>query len=113
MNFMDEAHSLADVLSKKFSLATLYEQMAEEAIELAHACQKKARKLRGENFTPISMDEIDDNLKEEYTDLWIVKWVVFHNEKDTLHDFWGSNGPVKDLFLPKLERWRDRNSTNN
>ena len=49
--------------------AALYEQLAEECSELAQACLKKARKLRDENYTPKTMEEIDANLEEEYTDV--------------------------------------------
>ena len=37
--------------------AVLYEQLAEECNELAQACLKKARKLRGENYTPKTIEE--------------------------------------------------------
>lgn len=47
----------------------LYEQLAEECSELAQACLKKARKLRDENYTPKTMEEINENLEEEYTDV--------------------------------------------
>lgn len=49
--------------------AVLYEQLAEECNELAQACLKKARKLRGENYTPKTMEEINEALEEEYTDV--------------------------------------------
>ena len=50
--------------------ATL-ELCAEEAVELAHAALKMARKLRGENPTPKSMDDIIDALTEELGDIQI------------------------------------------
>lgn len=49
--------------------AALYEQLAEECCELAHAALKKARKLRNESYTPKTMEEIDIALEEEYTDV--------------------------------------------
>lgn len=54
---------------RDLSDACVYEQLAEEAIELAHAAQKMARKLRGENPTPVTIDFIRHNLREEYTDV--------------------------------------------
>lgn len=60
----------------KLSEAALYEQLAEECVELAHACQKKARKLRGENPTPLEMPEIDDNISEEFTDVNLVSEIL-------------------------------------
>lgn len=46
----------------------MYEQLAEEANELAHAAQKMARILRGENPTPVTEEEAMKNLVEEFTD---------------------------------------------
>lgn len=68
--------------------AALYEQLAEECNELSQACLKKARKLRNENYTPKTMEEIDENLKEEYTDVQlsanacglIVDWHTEHEK---------------------------------
>ena len=70
--------------------AALYEQMAEECSELAQACLKKARKLRNENYTPKTMDEIDENLEEEYTDIRLVantlgltvNWTLEHKKAE-------------------------------
>lgn len=51
--------------------ASLYEQVAEEATELAHAAQKIARYLRGEQ--PMAKDfdisKAEENFKEEYGDV--------------------------------------------
>ena len=68
--------------------AALYEQLAEECSELAQACLKKARKLRNENYTPKTMEEINENLEEEYTDVQlsanacglIVNWNTEHKK---------------------------------
>lgn len=46
----------------------MYEQLAEEAGELAHAAQKMARILRGENPTSVTEEEARRNLVEEFTD---------------------------------------------
>lgn len=51
-----------------------YEMLAEEATELAHAAQKYARIMRGEQ--PVSEDlhriQIFENLKEEIADVKVV-----------------------------------------
>lgn len=47
----------------------MLEQMAEEASELAKAALKLARIERGENPTPITKEEAEKNLTEEYTDV--------------------------------------------
>ena len=49
----------------------LYEGLAEEAVELAHAALKFARILRGENPTPADRWETKWSLIDEYSDLRI------------------------------------------
>lgn len=49
--------------------AAMYEQLAEESAELAKAALKKARILRGENPTPITTEEADANVQEEFSDV--------------------------------------------
>jgi NTP pyrophosphatase (non-canonical NTP hydrolase) len=52
--------------------AAILEQLAEEASELCHAALKLSRILRGENPTPVTLEEAEQNLREEYTDLVVV-----------------------------------------
>lgn len=59
-----------DVINDIGVPATL-ELCAEECVELAHAALKMARKLRGENPTPKSMDDIIECLTEELGDVQI------------------------------------------
>ena len=47
----------------------MYEQMAEECVELAKAALKMARIERGENPTPVTANEMHDAIIEEYTDI--------------------------------------------
>lgn len=49
--------------------AACYEQLAEEAAELAQAALKVSRILRGDNPTPLEMEEAQIHLLEEYTDV--------------------------------------------
>ena len=76
--------------------AALYEQLAEECAELAHAALKKARKLRGENQTPLADTEINDQLIEEFTDLILVSDIL-------------SMEPSQKILAYKLQRWAHRN----
>lgn len=79
----------------QLSEAALYEQLAEECVELAHACQKKARLLRGENPTPLTMNDIDEMVEEEYTDVCLVAHLLYlHVDNET---YWS-----------KLNRWGER-----
>lgn len=59
------------MIIEKIGEAAMLEQLAEESTELAKAALKKARIIRGENPTPISLDDANDNLQEEYTDVMI------------------------------------------
>lgn len=47
----------------------LFEQLAEEAVELAHASLKYARAIRGENPVRVSDDEAYAKITEEFTDV--------------------------------------------
>lgn len=76
-------------------LAVLYEQLAEECVELSHACLKKARILRGENPTPAKNGEVDKSVLEELTDLKVVINIL------------GLSGN-RSLYWQKIRRWSER-----
>lgn len=84
---------VTDVIPKP----ALYEQLAEECTELAQACLKKARKLRGENYTPKTFEEIDDDISEEYNDVRLCAMALNLNENP-----W--------VITKKLNRWIKRNT---
>ena len=87
----NEQH-IRDIISE----ASLYEQLAEECSELAQACLKKSRKIRGENFTPKSNSEIDQSILEEFTDILLVSNILkLHSDKE--------------IYFKKAQRWVDRN----
>ena len=75
--------------------AAALEQLAEEATELAQAALKYARKLRGENPTPKTLEEIKANLIEEFTDVTICADVL------GLHHDW-------IMKEQKIKRWQER-----
>lgn len=58
-------------LLEKIGSAAMLEQTAEEASELSQACLKLARKIRRNNPTPKTFDELEDNLFEEIADMKI------------------------------------------
>ena len=58
-------------IKKAIGKPALYEGLAEEATELAHAALKMARILRGENPTPALSYEVRNAVIEEYSDLKI------------------------------------------
>ena len=74
----------------------LYEQLAEECSELAQVALKKARKLRNENYTPKTMDDIDADILEEYNDVLLCAMVLNLSENS-----WA--------ITHKLDRWIRRN----
>ena len=82
-------------IRNRISEATLYENLAEECTELAKAALKKARKLRGENPTPKTIEEIDTNIDEEIADVSVCLFVL-------------DLGSELDKFYRKLTRWCDR-----
>ena len=49
----------------------MLEQTAEECVEMAHACLKLARYMRGENNVHKTIEEIYSNLSEEIADVSI------------------------------------------
>lgn len=49
--------------------AAVCEQLAEECAELAHASLKMARILRNENPTPLSEDQVYEQMSDEFTDV--------------------------------------------
>lgn len=75
--------------------AACYEQLAEEAAELAQAALKVARVLRNENPTPIEFEEALDGLRSEYSDVSVCADVV-----DLTVD--------ADYKLAKFYRWLSR-----
>lgn len=69
-------------IPRNIGAAALYEQLAEEASELAQAALKASRILRGNNPTPVKPSAARDNLIEEYTDVCLVaKLLGLHTDE--------------------------------
>ena len=88
-------------IAKVIGRPALLEQTAEECTELAQICLKMARKLRGENFTPVAMPLLEYELHEEAADVI--------NCIDTLH----SDGildydRISAIAAGKMDRWSER-----
>ena len=79
--------------------AAIYEQLAEEAAELAKAALKYARILRAENPTPIEPTEAYKAVEEEYSDVVLLTRVLHISPKER-------------IISDKMERWNKRLNEN-
>ena len=84
---------------KEIGAAAVFEQLAEECTELAHAALKMARIIRGENPTPATRNEARKALNEEAGD-------VLNCIEILARDYWFG----LDLHhrRMKMERWEQR-----
>lgn len=82
----------------------LREQVAEEATELAHAAQKIARYLRGEQPMAEDFDisKAEENFKEEYGDVLLSVDAVVGLRRE---DFYIE---TTESYDKKLDRWVER-----
>lgn len=85
----------------EIGLPATLEQCAEECNELAQVCLKLARKLRNENPTPKSIDDIIINLTEEMADVQVCIDEILHTEVVT-------EEKISDVKKSKQHRWRER-----
>lgn len=76
-------------------VAALFEQVAEEAAELAKAVLKLARIVRGENPTPVTRYEAMCMAVEELSDLTLACEVA-------------GIAPDRQIQVKKLKRWAER-----
>lgn len=91
---MTHDNKIADLIG----MPALLEQTAEECAELAQACLKYARKLRGENPTPKTFCDCLENLREELGD---VQGCINHIKDAGL-------GPDPETMASKTDRWYKR-----
>lgn len=89
-----------DIL-KTIGEAAALEQLAEECTELGKAALKLARKMRGENPTPISIPACRQFLAEEVADVLVCLNVL------SCADWWDAH-TIEDVQDHKELRWRNR-----
>ena len=82
----------------RIGLPALLELAAEECAELAHACLKEARRLRGENPTPCAEEECYSKIVAEEADVQNCMKRLSRR---------GICGRRKDME-DKLDRWHQR-----
>lgn len=89
------------MLTEVIGKPAILEQTAEECIELAHACLKLARYLRGENPVYKYVGDIYSNLSEEIADVYICV-------NELLEAGIISNESIDSNISYKLERMKKR-----
>lgn len=87
----------------KIGVPALLEQTAEESVELAHACLKLARKIRGENPTPKTKEELSHNLNEEIADVRLCIDTMIDELVDIV-----SVMEIMNVTKYKDQRWKER-----
>lgn len=87
---------------EKIGMPALLEQCAEECSELTHACLKLARKMREENYTPKTMDECIEALKEEMADVQLCINQIVYSGLICYED------EIELIRLAKCKRWYER-----
>lgn len=85
----------------KLSKAAILENCAEECAELNHACLKMARKIRGENPTPKTIEEIKENLIEELADVALTMSALISALDLNMSE-------IENLVGYKTTRWKHR-----
>lgn len=80
----------------------LLEQTAEECCELAQACLKMARKLRDENPTPKSIEDVRESLVEELADVDVCTTTIIYATQ------LASPNELDLLTRKKYKRWEER-----
>lgn len=96
------------------SPASRYEMLAEEATELAHAAQKCARMMRGEQPVSEKLDPVEafENLKEEIADVLLcVGATVCDFYDEDAHDAYlnmRAKSGIEKIYKQKKARWVNR-----
>lgn len=92
-----------NTLANKIGVPATLELMAEESVELAHACLKYARYLRDENPAPgRSYPDLTHKVEEEMADVYIILREL--RKADGLVD----NSRVSDIIDEKRTRMNKR-----
>ena len=90
------------MIVEHIGVPALLEQLAEECCELAQASLKMARKLRDENPTPKSIEDIRDNLIEEIADVDVCLDRL-EDETDIVDRL-----ELTTIEIDKKKRWQER-----
>lgn len=94
-----------EYIISKLDTRTLLEQLAEESAEFTQSTLKLIRAYElNNNLTPVNGDEAFENFREEYSDVYLVMWLLMLKQEiiniNEISDYTLSN--------PKLKRWAER-----
>ena len=90
-----------EYVAERVSDEVMLEQLAEELTEAAHAALKLARKIRGENPTPKTMEQCKENFTEEISDVLLCVQVCSMADLFDVSD-------SDEIITKKINRWRTR-----
>ena len=90
-----------DYIREQVPQSELLAQLAEEAIELAHAALKLRRVYDGTNPTPVKRSEAFANLKEELADVELLLMVLGYDRGMLISE-------KHRIMDAKLQRWVSR-----
>ena len=88
-------------INDEITIPALLEHVAEECVELAQACLKLARYLRGENPVGATEGELTEKLLEEIADVLNMLNVMRDKE------LW-DNKRIAGYMAEKMKRWEKR-----
>ena len=92
---------------EEIGVPALFEQTAEECVELAHVCMKLARKLRQENPTPIDIPDIMSKFDEETADVMLCLNILRHAGLLADVEYMDKIMHRKELrWIERLEEWK-------
>jgi NTP pyrophosphatase (non-canonical NTP hydrolase) len=94
----DEANA-AEFIRERVDPRERLAQLAEEAIELAHAALKLRRAMGGSNPTPVAPEDAFAQVNEEIADVTLLVRLLYLDTNPT---------EVEEICRRKLLRWRDR-----
>lgn len=94
----DEANA-AEFIRERVDPRERLAQLAEEAIELAHAALKLRRAMGRENPTPVAPEDAFAQVKEEIADVTLLVHLLYLDTNLT---------EMEEIRRRKLLRWRDR-----
>lgn len=99
MSNKNELNLARSYITSRLPQGELLAQLAEEAVELAHAALKLRRAIEGTNYTPIDVPSAIVNAREEVADVWLLVQIIGLDDTPS---------ELEDIMRQKLLRWESR-----